>query len=154
MRVKIVKIKGVRKLRQKLKKLGEVGGRQAREVAVKAGLLVIENQAKQNVHKQTSTLARSISSEIESKGETTIGRTGTNLEYAAMEEFGTAGLPGGVLKPKNAPYLVFELDGKLIQTKEVKKEAHPYLRPAFDRKKNKAVLEIRRALREVLQKAV
>ena len=151
---KIVKIKGIRNLRKKLTKLGKTGNRQAREAAVKAGLLVIQNQAKQNVDKQTGTLARSISSEVKSQGERTEGRTGTNLEYARMEEFGTAGLPGGVLRPKNAEYLVFEVGGQVVQTKEVRRDPHPYLRPAFDQKKNEAVLEIRRALKKIIQKAV
>lgn len=148
------KVIGIKKLQQKLRKLGVTGNRQARETALKAGLLLIQNQAKQNVHKQTGTLSRSIISEVESQGERTEGRTGTNLEYAAMEEFGTAGLPGGVLRPKNAPYLVFEVNGQVIQTKEVRREGHPYLRPAFDQKKNQAVQEVRRALKEIIQKAV
>jgi phage gpG-like protein len=51
---------------------------------------------------------------------------GTNKEYAAIQEF------GGIIRPKNAPYLVFEIDGVIIQTTRVKIPAQPYMRPGFD----------------------
>lgn len=81
----------------------------------------------------------------------TIGRTGSNLDYAAMQEFGTAGLPGGVLRPKNKPYLVFEIGGQVIKTKEVRRAAHPYLRPAFDAKKGEAIKEMGRVLTKLIK---
>lgn len=57
------------------------------EAAVRAGLLPIETRAKAVVHKQTTTLARSIHTETSSDGTTAEGRTGTNVEYARREEF-------------------------------------------------------------------
>lgn len=57
------------------------------ETAIRAGLLPIETRAKVIVHKDTTTLARSIHSEAESDGATARGRTGTDVEYALREEF-------------------------------------------------------------------
>lgn len=57
------------------------------ETAVRAGLLPIEARAKVIVHKDTTTLARSIHTETKSGGLTASGRTGTDVEYALREEF-------------------------------------------------------------------
>lgn len=52
---------------------------------------------------------------------------GTNVEYAAIHEF------GGVIKARNAPALVFQtLDGAWHRTKSVHIPARPYMRPALD----------------------
>lgn len=46
---------------------------------------------------------------------------GTNLVYAAIHEY------GGIIKAKNAPYLVFKIGDKWIRTKQVTMPARPYL---------------------------
>lgn len=148
-----VKITGIKDLQRKLAKMGFVAAQNAQETALAAGLKPIENEAKRRVHKVTSTLSRSIHTEVKSSQGRSEGRTGTNLEYAAMQEFGTAGLPGGVLRPKNAPYLVFEIGGQIVRTKEVSREGHPYLRPAFDSKKKEAIEETKRVLRKMVLQA-
>lgn len=51
---------------------------------------------------------------------------GTNLIYAAIQEF------GGEIYPKNSPYLIFQVDGEWVYATKVRIPAHPYLRPAFD----------------------
>lgn len=55
--------------------------------AAVAGLLLVMNRAKANVHKVSGTLARSIHIEAHSKQRTVDARVGSNLEYAAREEF-------------------------------------------------------------------
>lgn len=52
---------------------------------------------------------------------------GTNVEYAAIHEF------GGIIKARNAEALVFQtLDGQWHRTKSVHIPARPYMRPALD----------------------
>jgi len=57
---------------------------------------------------------------------------GTNKIQAKQLEF------GGVIRAKNAPYLVFKTeDGNWVQTKEVFQPGHPHFRPALDLNRNK-----------------
>lgn len=52
---------------------------------------------------------------------------GTNVEYAAMQEF------GGTIVPRRAPYLVFRgRDGGLVFAKSVTIPAQPYMTPAAE----------------------
>lgn len=57
----------------------------------------------------------------------------TNIElvnptkYAALQNFGTAGLPGGVLKPKGKKALRFFVRGKPVFAKQVTIPARPFL---------------------------
>lgn len=70
---------------------------------------------------------------------------GTNLVYAAIQEF------GGTIHPKNAPFLVFQLDdGTWIHATEVTIPAQPYLRPAFDYMRGPAI----KTIGEVFEKLV
>lgn len=46
--------------------------------------------------------------------------------YAKVHEF------GGVIVPRNKPYLVFQVDGEWRMTKSVHIPARPYMRPALD----------------------
>lgn len=55
---------------------------------------------------------------------------GPHTVYAAIHEF------GGIIRPTNGPYLVFEVDGQLIFTKVVQMPARPYLRPAMEDHQN------------------
>jgi phage gpG-like protein len=45
---------------------------------------------------------------------------GSSLAYAAMMNWGTTGLPGGVLKPKNAKALRFKIGRNVVFCKSVK----------------------------------
>lgn len=61
-------------------------------------------------------------------------RIGTNLEYAAIHEF------GGIIRPVNAPRLVFEVEpGEWRTADQVEIPARPYLRPAADTKRAEAL---------------
>lgn len=97
------------------------------DVPVEAGLLVISNQAKENIGDSgthpdiTGNLARSIHNEVKLEGTGATGRTGTNVEYAKRHEF----LPG-----------------------------HAVFRPAFDQKKGEAKQEVLDALQDLVAAAI
>lgn len=70
--------------------------------ALKAGALIIQNEAKQRAPYKTGTLRRSIHTEMRSKAQAVVG---TDVEYAVYQEFGTS-------KMKAHPYLRPALDEK------------------------------------------
>ncbi len=160
-------------------KLKELDKDTRSEVIVRAlcsGALLIQNQAKENVHAKlnttglaTGTLARSIhiGSHTElandfsgGEGYSDIGspkprgfkasvRIGTNLVYAAIHEF------GGVIHAKKAPALVFKTaDGQWHRVTSVTIPPRPYLRPAWDKKINAAVKEVGVALGKLIEEAM
>jgi len=141
-------IVGLPELLRKLNKLGEVGKGRAMIDALVVGGMEIVNEAKILVPKKTRTLSRSIhigghtqesspgftphdiAGDYSDIGGEKIGNNeasiliGTNLVYAAPQEFGTArGVP-----------------------------AHPYLRPAVDTKKERAFKVIGEALKIQIEK--
>ena len=80
---------------------------------------LIETQAKtvhlagKTLKARTHYLQRSVKSTVRWIGRTVTGRVGSPVVYAAIHEF------GGIIRPKNAKYLVFQIDGKWIRTKKV-----------------------------------
>jgi len=93
---------------------------------------------------------------------TITGFIGVDLKkviYARLQEYGSAGLPGGVIKAKIKPYLVFPRPGGggFVRTKSVRVPAHPYLRPAIEKNIRRAKIlfygelnrEIERYIREI-----
>ena len=143
-----------------LKDLGELAMAKNLVSAAQAGALLIVNAAKNKAPKKTRTLARSLHHEVEKATKNYVElNIGTNLEYAAMQEF------GGTVVPKKAKFLAIPANsgaeavgsplnypGKLraiitgfsgvmvdeagtvqyVLTKSATIPAHPYLRPAFD----------------------
>lgn len=136
--------------------------------AAMAGGLPIQNAAKEKAPRRTRNLSRSIHEEVaEQTAQYVEIAIGTDLEYAAMQEF------GGVVKPKNVKYLAIPLteegrqyvsprdfprelhpvfgrsgSGVLVDKsgtahyalrKSVIIPAHPYLRPAADEQEDAAV---------------
>lgn len=136
---------------------GTLGGREM-ELALVAGALPIQNAAKSNVSRRTSTLARSIhigGHTHEGAGEDLGGNSpeqvivGTNLIYARIQE------EGGEIEPVNREYLRFEIDGEVIFTKgPVVIPARPYLRPAFESQRGEAIREVANAVRDMLKAAL
>lgn len=119
-------IQGIESLERKLATLdSHVLGNLA--VPVRAGLLVISNQAKRNIQDRgthpmaTGVLAASIHEEVRLSGQGAEGRSGTNSDYARRHEF----LPG-----------------------------HAVMRPAFDEKLDEARQEVMDALRDLVTAAI
>jgi len=106
--------------------LGKLEGRVSDklESATKSGALIVQNDAKIKAPYLTGNLKRSIHIETTEKTDTkVVVMVGTDLEYAAAQEFGTSrGVP-----------------------------AHPYLRPALDENDEAVKKEIKDALAAVLR---
>jgi HK97 gp10 family phage protein len=144
-----VKITGGEELARKLAALSDAVAGDKLASAAMAGALPIQNRAKELAPYKTGTLRRSIHSEIEqstrNRAEVAIG---TDVEYAAIQEF------GGTIRPKRAKTLSWiGEDGQRVFAKSVTVPAHPYLRPALDEEKDTAVREIGESLRILLEKA-
>ncbi len=139
-------IKGQKELLAKFQKLDQGLQGPACESAVLSGLLIIQNVAIEKAPIKTHTLQRSIHSEITSSAKSKVmGQVGTDLEYAAIQEF------GGEITAKNAPFLTFKIDNNWVRVKSVRIPAHPYMRPAFDENKDLAREEVGEALWAVIK---
>jgi phage gpG-like protein len=98
-------------------------GRLAEEV-IKVSQMKYLNGAPGNssvLHSRGGTLSSSIRSWIQGLN----AFVGTSLIYAAIHEF------GGVITPKNSPYLVFQVNGHWVKTKIVVMPKRAYLDPAI-----------------------
>jgi HK97 gp10 family phage protein len=115
------KTRGLDGLSRNLKALAAKATPKQAETAVRAGLLVIEGAAVRKAPVLTGTLRRSIHTETAATADGAVGRTGTNVEYAPFQEFGTSRM-----------------------------RAQPFLRPAFDENKDEALGEVERALKQMV----
>jgi len=152
--------------------------------AAQAGALLIINPAKAKAPKKTRTLARSIHQETleASRKYVEIG-IGTDLEYAAMQEF------GGTVVPKKARFLAIPQTGgaeavgsplnypgdlvpifwtgggsgvlmddagevQYVLVRSAVIPAHPYMRPAFDEQGDNALDKIGTYLGTILERLV
>lgn len=61
-------------------------------------------------------------------GEATITAGNSKVPYARIHE------QGGIIRARNAPFLVFRVGGRWIKTKQVRIPARPYLQPAINNK--------------------
>lgn len=96
--------------------------RVAKSTLEKASLLVI-SQAKQIAPRKTSTLARSITYNVEKSGGDWLSRVGSNIEYAPHQEYGTGiyGKTGSPIRPKKAKFLAWKgKTGQMIFARSVK----------------------------------
>lgn len=157
---------------------GAASGKMLARAAL-AGALPVQNAAKAKAPWKTRTLSRSIHSELETEAETYAEVVvGTDVEYAAIQEF------GGVITPKNARYLAIPLTGaaeaaisplnfpgklrpvfygsegvmvdetgaaQYALKNSVTIPAHPYLRPALDENGDAAAAAMGAALRQQLE---
>lgn len=173
-------LKGDKDLIAKLNKLPEAVGGKALGQAALAGGMPILNAAKDKAPKKTRTLSRSLHEELtESTPTRAVVEIGTDLEYAAIHEF------GGVIKPKNAKNLAIPLtsaarsvssprdmtglkfikagstkllvdaegEAQFVLKDAVTIPARPYLRPAFDEKQTEAQRDLAEALATLIDKA-
>jgi len=87
--------------------------------AVRDSCLKVETRAKtyhlagHTLRTGTHRLQQSVKTKVTRSGSTVSGRVGSPVVYAAIHEF------GGIIKPKKAKYLVFQIDGTWIRTKKV-----------------------------------
>lgn len=143
---KPTRVRNLDRLDRKLAALSRLARGDVLEQALHAGAQEILNSAKDKAPYKTGTLRRSLHSETAEKSGTRVRvLVGTDLEYAAMQEF------GGTIVPKSARRLVFEVDGKLVFARRVTISAHPYLRPAFDDQKGEAVKVFRLAVADQIR---
>lgn len=96
------------------------------QLALNATGDVVEAKAKDNVRAQGLILEGRLRSGIARRtiawDEVIVGVF--DVIYAAIHEF------GGVITPKRAKWLVFDVDGETVFTKKVTIPARPYMRPA------------------------
>jgi phage gpG-like protein len=80
------------------------------------------SSAKDALYPRTHRLQQSVKTKPpERRGTTTVGRVGSPVVYAAIHEF------GGIIRPKNAKFLVFQLAGKWIHATKVTIPARRWL---------------------------
>lgn len=70
-------------------------------------------------------LQRSVKSDVKQNGTQVTGRVGSPVVYAAIHEF------GGIIKPKKAKYLVFQINRQWIRTKQVTMPKREWLLKSF-----------------------
>lgn len=115
-------VSGEDELVAKLRKMaGRVRPAQLR-AALMAGSLPIQTSAAQKAAVLTGTLRRSIHTETAETSDGAVARIGTNVDYAIAQEFGTSRMRG-----------------------------QPYLRPAYDEKRDEALREIGRVLKKMVE---
>lgn len=175
-----MEVLGARELASKLVRLSEemAGGFLA--TAALSGGLLVQNEAKRRAPKRAGTLSRSIHTEITSQSvqQATV-TVGTDLEYAAIQEF------GGTIRPRRAKALAIPLTdraravpprqfpglhvqgragrGVLADASGVPQyalrqsvtiPAHPYLIPALTSQQGAVVREVESSLRALLTRVV
>lgn len=69
-------------------------------------------------------LATSIRWDIDAGGGIVLS---SNLVYAAIHNFGSKGLPGGVIRPKSGKFLRFTIGGAVVFARAVEIPARPFL---------------------------
>ena len=114
--------------------------------AALAGILLIREFIKFNIQARglvdTAALLNRWVFGLEKTSGTSVGAfTGTDKIYARIHEF------GGVITPKTAKALHFQIDGHWVTTRSVTMPARPYVRPALDENKP----EVANAIIGVLQ---
>lgn len=101
------------------------------EAGIRAATIMLSTEIKELLndvvlHRRTSRLWRSIQPETFRRAGTIVGIVGTDVEYAAIHEF------GGVIRPKNeGRYLVFEVGGEFRMMRQVEIPKRPYMSRAF-----------------------
>ncbi len=132
---------GLDEFKKAMQRLSDAANADALEGAGQAGLLRVQNAAKQKSPKLTRTLSRSIHIETLEKRRNYVElAVGTDVVYAAIQEF------GGVIHQTNAW-------GKGIQ-QTITIKPQPYLRPAWDENIDAAVKEAGKALADILKAAL
>jgi len=99
---------------------------------VRNACLLVEVRAKTHhlagvtLKARTHRLQRSVKTIVRRIGTVVSGRVGSPVVYAAIHEY------GGIIRPKNAKYLVFKIEGKWIRTKKVTMPARRWLSKSLE----------------------
>ena len=140
----------LKEFQAQLKRLGgAVAGKKLAE-AGEAGLLLVQNAAKEKAPKLTKTLSRSIHTEVlETGAYHAVVAVGTDVIYGPIQEF------GGVITPKKAKALhwVSKQTGEDVFAQRVVIRPHPYLRPAWDENIQRTIEKIKTVLVSLLKAA-
>lgn len=173
---------GKKALIKKFHAMSEVAQGMTLARTAQVGAMPINNAARENIKGhgliRTRHLSRSIHTEISMQGPSVaVAEVGTNLEYAAIHEF------GGVVKAKTTKYLAIPVgnykgsprkhpglklrktpNGNLIMVDRsgriqyvlktsVTVPPQPFMRPAFDNHKDEAIDDMGRAFARLIMKA-
>lgn len=135
------------------------------EAAARAGALPIQNDAKAGAPKRTRTLARGIHIE-------TVKKTARSVWVAVgpREVYGRIHELGGTIRPRRARMLAWvtsgprprdsagwraaRREGRARFARQVTIPARPYMRPAFEANRQRAVDEARQVLRLAIRRAL
>lgn len=128
-----VVIEGLDELAEKLAALSDAVAGAVLEAAVRSGAQLIQNDAKRRAPYRTGTLRRSIHTEVDGDRNRAEAEIGTDVPYAARQEFGFEGVDA--------------------LGREYHQAARPYLRPALDENVDVAAQEIGEALRQAIEAA-
>jgi HK97 gp10 family phage protein len=115
--------------------------------AVQAGALLVQNAAKQKVPKRTRTLSRSITTAITREGDTVAARIGPSAPYGKYLEYGTGRYAEGG-NGRRTPWVYRGPGGRYYTTEGMK--PRPYMRPALDENRERAIKEMQRAFRALM----
>lgn len=146
-----VEVIGLPILNRTFNRLGKAATGAAARRVVGAGAKVIQDAARANVRAKLNRNSRGrleadITTEFTSDSEATVGpRT---VVYRFIHEF------GGIITPKRARLLRFEVDGRVVFARRVTIPARPYMRPAYDAKKRAAQEAMRKQVEAEIANAV
>ncbi|MDP9991967.1 HK97 gp10 family phage protein [Variovorax boronicumulans] len=138
-----VKVEGLRELGERMKSLSEDVNNRIARAATAAGAVVIRNAAQAKVPVDTGNLKKNIIVKRLPKGES----AGLTSEHIVTVR------KGKLTKKQKSTGLKDAYYGQFIEFGTVKAPARPFLRPAFDQNKEKAVDAIKSRIDARLKKA-
>lgn len=139
-------IKGGKELDEFLKSLPAKVEKNIMRSALRAGVNVLKDAAKQNVPVKSGDLRRSIKVSTGSRGGIVTAKVQTNMWYAHFVEFGTA---AHTIKAKGKGMLAFGgIFARAINHPGAK--AKPFMRPALDSRTDAAIEAVTNRVRERL----
>lgn len=150
-----VRIEGMAEVTRKLREIGASVSNSLEGAGTK-GMLVIEGDARERVPVDIGNLGRSIITKTTQKTQNSVEiATGTNLEYAPYVEYGT-GIYAENGKGRKTPWMYYYVGTKGPEGwRFTRGQRHqPYLRPAFDTKKDRVVEVIKEDLNNAIQGAL
>jgi len=141
-----IQVVGMPVAQAQLARLGNTAAGGPLMAAVQAGALLVQNAAKQKVPKRTRTLSRSITTAITREGDTVVAQIGPSAPYGKYLEYGT-GRYAENGNGRRTPWVYRGPGGRYYTTEGMK--PRPYMRPALDENRDKAIKEMQRAFRNL-----